>query len=221
VGSTGGISSQPRFTIFIPASRATPDEVAERREALRNEQLTEKQIDDYIGDGHLYVYRDRDLRAAFPSLRDTDERFSLCSNSIAAGATEIVFVSEPTDRTIEVKTASCSLADEGLWCSAMSETRAYFRESPRHIFFLHGATLEEADAILDAFEEHGVPGLSGLAAMASPLNIRSITATPDGYRLKFGEFICGGCETAFVVQFDGEQSRRRLALVGEAKGVCI
>jgi hypothetical protein len=114
---------QPVRSIFIPLSPVTKEAVAELRERMKAEQFTECEIDEAVASG-AFLHREGAVRGAFASVRPSDRRLSVCSNSIMGGATRIVFISEPSASEVTVKTASCDAEAGGLWCSPMAERRA-------------------------------------------------------------------------------------------------
>ena len=210
---------------FVPQSPLNPSEAADLKERLkRSTTMTDAMIEDLLKDETKYhTYRESDIVAAFPELRG-DKKLSACSNSMMAGATEIVFISDARENEITVKSVHCTRAEKGLSCGEISREKNYFLDSPEHFFSLENLTLRDARTILEAYKANRIEGLPDWFGGSRPevRSIRSINALPDGsFRMRFGEYYCGGCISVFNVRLETNESEPRLVYAGDADGGCI
>jgi hypothetical protein len=204
----------------------TPSEIADHRrgiEALIADGIVTGSVDEIIGDTQPLTYHDTDIRAAFPSLRQSDTLLSVCGNTIMGGATRIHYLSEPADNRVVVKGASCDQIRGGLMCDPLSEQQAYFYRSPEDFFYLEGgAKLAEALEILQTFEAQGIERVPQSFAAESYADVRSISPIAGGYRLVLGEYYCRGCVTTLEVRLEHtEEGESSLILLGDPEGMCI
>lgn len=217
--------AQTAPAIYIPQSPLNPTEVAELKERLKRiPSLTDAMIENMVKDESKYhAYRESDIVAAFPELRG-DRKLSVCSNSMMSGATEIVFISDVRENEVTVKSVHCSRVDKGLSCGAVRRGKYYFLDSPEHFFSLENLTLDKARTILEAYKANRIDDLPDLFGASRPevRSIKAITAVPEGrYRLRFGEYYCSGCTSAFNVRLETNAREPRLVYAGDADGGCI
>jgi hypothetical protein len=138
-----------------------------------------------------------------------------------SGATEIVFISEARKNEVTVKSVHCARVDKGLSCGAVSRGKNYFLESPEHFFSLENLTFSKARPIVEAYKANRIDSLPDWFGASRP-EVRSIKALPDGnYRMRFGEYYCSGCVSAFNVRLETSESESRLVYVGDPESGCF
>jgi hypothetical protein len=196
--------------------------VTELKQSLkRNTGITDAMIENMVKDEATYhAYRESDIVAAFPELRG-DKKLSACSNSMMMGATEMVFIADARENMVTVKSLHCSRVDRGLACGAVSREKFYFLDSPEHFFALENLTFDKARTILESYKANRIDSVPDWFSTSRP-EVRSIKALPDGrYRMRFGEYFCSGCTSAFNVRLDTNESEPRLIYAGDPEGGCI
>src|SRR5690606_35462434 len=99
-----------------------------------------------------------DILAAFPELQGS-RKLSVCSNSIAGGATRLVFIADSTERQVTAKVSRCSPVENGLMCEAIKASTYYFYETPENFFSLESMTFDEALVLITTYKERGVENL--------------------------------------------------------------
>ncbi|RLA42736.1 MAG: hypothetical protein DRR42_22915 [Gammaproteobacteria bacterium] len=210
--------------VFIPLSPMTEIEIEQAKEQFRSDpEMADFDVDDVFGDGtDIYTYRESDIRLALAGIEDSDERLSLCSNTIAGGATRIVYLSSVRGHDVIVKSASCKQAEGGLSCNPVEANSKQFYREPKNYFSVEGeVTYDEASLLLSIYEKYGIADLPKWYQGFTVSSVNTISKVPGGYKLSLGEIYCGGCKATFVVRLEEAGNEQRLILVNEPEGVCI
>lgn len=205
---------------FIPLSPLTAEEVENTKKELAEAyKWTLEQAADFVDDSiSKFKYRDKDIRAAFPTLEDTDEQLSFCTNSMMSGATRITFTALPKGNKVVIKSSTCRQTQKGLQCKPLKPRELYFYKQPKNTFSTEaGASYQEAINILSIYEKKGIKGLPDWFQGFKPSNVNTIRKTTEGFHLSLGEVFCGGCTAQLHVKIENNM----LVLLKEPEGFCI
>ncbi|MCL1107854.1 hypothetical protein [Shewanella algicola] len=212
-------------SIFIPASPLTQEEIDAEKERFRNDpEWADIDVEEMIGDGKgMYTYREKDIRSALKGIEDSDERLSLCSNSIMSGATSIVFLGKTNEpNRVNLKTASCGPVKGGLACQPM---KSNWKHQYKDIYFNAGMLrYEKALKVILAFEERGIENLPDWHRKMFGVNsVNSVEETMNGYLIGVGELFCGGCVAKILVKptLDENSEITKLTYVDAIGSICI
>ena len=183
--------AEPRYSIFVPEAASVPG-----------------------------AYHDRDIRKAFPALRKSDTKLSVCTNSMMSRVAEITYIGKPTDHEVILKTASCKGAAHGLICERIQQSRAYYFESPRQRFVtFDDMSYEDAAKVISAYKANGIANAPDeLRTWWNYRHVRAIGRTARGFRLFLGDFLCAGCMAKVDVVLD---ERGTLVLEQVLEAGCI
>ena len=219
-----GCASQTK-TIFIPASPLTQEEIEKEKERFSNDPLWDGfDVEEVIGDGKgMMTYRESDIRSAFPSLTENDEQLSLCSNSMMSNATLLVFSSPAESANRKwIKTASCSPAENGLFCRPLELDIKYDYEGVLFDTGL-GVEYEEATIIIDLFKRSGIEGLPQFQQRFTHEMINKVQKTTHGFLIGFGEIYCSGCVSDVIIKpvYSEQQTIEKLVFVDAIGSLCI
>lgn len=210
---------------FIPASPLTQAEIEVEKERFRNDpDWVDLDVEEVIGNGNgMFTYRESDIRSALKEIEDSDERLSLCSNSIMSGATSIVFITETDEpNQVKLKTASCGPVENGLACEPVELDWKY---KYKDIYFNAGMlSYEKAVKVISVFEEQGIENLPDWHRKVFAVSsVNSVEATMNGYLIGVGELFCGGCVAKILVKptLDSNSKIKKLTYVDAIGSICI
>lgn len=162
-----------------------------------------------------------EIRTAFPVLAPTDERYSMCSNSIMSGKTQIVYLSDADKQEVTVKSTNCEVTEEGLLCTEMSVRRLPYYQEPEKFYEIgNGLSTQEVAQLLRNLDDKGLSDFNSEKEWLSNIHVRSAVLSDSGVILKFGEFYCAGCEYEFTVERQQEGVTKELKVNGQVRGVC-
>jgi len=166
------------------------------------------------------AYHDRDIRNAFPALRKTDRKLSVCSNSMMSRAAKITYFGIPTDREVILKTTSCKGIARGLMCQRIQQSKAYYFESPgQHFVTFDDVSYDDAARVIAAYKANGITNASDeLRTWWNYRHVRAIGRTAHGFKLYLGDNLCGGCSAKVDVILD---ERGTLVLEQVLEAGCI
>ena len=214
--------------VFVPHTRLTEQELDEYKAELVDEHgWSESTAEEFVrgASRERFKFTDDDVRAAFREILPSDNRDSICSNSIMSGATRLVYVSPPSKSSVTVKSSVCAPVDGGLSCSPLSVHEFYYFETPSIRFTLDDdVSPDEAIQLLTTFRDNGIRGLPEWYERQrfGYKDVTHIGRSGIWYVLQLGEFYCRGCTATFKVLVDSEDGGEpALVLDAEPEGMCI
>ncbi len=130
------------------------------------------------------AFHDRNIRKAFPALKQSDTKLSVCTNTMMSGASRITYFGIPTDHEVMLKTCSCQSAE-------------------RDFVTTDGVSYQDAAKVISTYKANGIANAPEyLRTGWNHRQVRVVARTAHGFRLVLGDYLCAGCTAKIDVSFD-------------------
>ena len=212
-------------TGFVPRLPPFADKQLDELESrLEKQGIARKEIESRLWSARQgFEYRDEDIRAAVEGLDADDMRMTSCS-SMFGDLLAFTYRGEVGQNRLTIKDVDCRPVDGGLTCHAARASKYFFDESPEQYFSLVKVSLDQAKAILAAYQHGGVADLPEDLQKFSYKAVRSIRAVPEGYELSLGGMnaCAGGCVFTVIVSLGHRNDGvGQLKLIRVSDGMCV